>query len=90
MHKFLSRPEHRADVSQIERLPHTVRSRVGRVAVEAPTSFAQIDALASYAEPASREIVMASPFRSCRGDTLPSQGAVALSRAAGFQGFRVP
>lgn len=90
MHKFLSRPEHRADVSSRERssAPRTVRSRV---AVEAPVSVAQLDTLASYSEPASREIVFAAPFKSCRGDTMPSvPSCVTRSRAAGFQGWRVP
>jgi hypothetical protein len=87
--KFLSRPEHRADVSYRERsAPRTVRSRVA--VVEAPLSAAQLDGLASWSEPASREIVLVSPFQRCT-DTMPSVPcAVTASRAAGLQGFRVP
>lgn len=86
-HKFLSRPEHRAEVSSRESLPRTQRSRVVR---EVPATAAQRDALASYSDPARREIVFVSPFARCT-DTMPSVPcAVVASRAAGLQGWRVP
>jgi hypothetical protein len=86
-HKFLSRPEHRAKVSSREYLPNTQRSRVVR---EAPTTAAQRAALASWGEPATREIVLVSPFARCT-DTMPSVPcAVVRSRAAGLQGWRIP
>jgi hypothetical protein len=88
MHKFLTRPENRVEVSSRESLPSTRRSRV---AVEAPASDAQRAALESYSEPSAREVVLASPFVSARGDTMPSvQSSVVRSRAAGFQGWRIP
>lgn len=87
--KFLSRPEHRADVSYREYGAQTRRSRVA--VVEAPLTAVQTAGLASYSEPVSREIVLVSPFVSARGDTMPSvPSAVTRSRAAGFQGVRVP
>ena len=87
--KFLSRPEHRAEVSSRESLPRTQRSRVVAV-VEAPMPRAAKDALASWAEPAAREVVLVSPFARCT-DTMPSVPcAVVASRAAGLQGWRIP
>ncbi len=86
--KFLSAPKHRAYVSSREVSPRTLRSRVA--VVEAPLSAAQLDGLASWSEPASREIVLVSPFQRCT-DTMPSVPcAVTASRAAGLQGWRVP
>ncbi len=88
--KFLSAPKHRAHVSSREVSPRTLRSRV---AIEAPLTAVQSAELATWSEPASREIVLASAFVDARGDTLPSFEAVsdvARSRALGFQGWRCP
>ena len=110
--KFLSRPEHRAEVSSRESLPthgpeclcdncqtparkamreaSSPRTQRSRVVREAPMPRAAKDALASWGEPAAREVVLVSPFARCT-DTMPSVPcAVVASRAAGLQGWRIP